>query len=202
MIRVAYFSTGSSQVTSLVYAPSLDLISPPEVGVTAVITDYYGPMPAYWTGSVVLPLPAQPSPSHVWSWVTNTWNFDLDAARDDAWERVKARRDQISDADYTWDGSVFQADPTSRQKIAVAAQAAREAIAAGDSISFLWTLADNSTRTLTATNMLAVFRGAVGRAETASYEATGKRAEIAVATTQAALDDIVARVTPVPPPVA
>jgi hypothetical protein len=156
----------------------------------------------YFDGAALQPMPTAPSPASEWSWVTKAWVFDLAKARDDAWERIKAKRDQDDHANLTWDGSVFQADATAQQAISLSAQVAREAIAASQETKFLWTLADNSTRVLTTTQMVSVFNQLTTRSRGLRDQATLKRAEVYVATTQADLDAIVISTTPRPVPVA
>jgi hypothetical protein len=159
-------------------------------------------MPAYESSGEILQRPDQPSPSHEWNVATKTWDFDLTKARDDAWERIKAKRDQDGFANLTWDGSVFQADAAAQQAITTSAQAAREAITAGQSPTFLWTLANNTNRVLTAAQMVTLFNQMMTRNKGLRDQAAMKRIEVSDALTQAELDDIVASTTPRPIPVA
>lgn len=42
-------------------------------GCEVIEHEYSGPLPAYWTGAEVLPLPPQPSPAHEWSGQSLAW---------------------------------------------------------------------------------------------------------------------------------
>lgn len=76
MIRVAYFDAATKLVLTLLSGSGLGGYPDAPAGQLAVLTDYAGPLPAYWTGTEILPLPPQPSPAHEWSgdalaWVLN-----------------------------------------------------------------------------------------------------------------------------------
>lgn len=104
------------------------------------------------------PQPARPSEVHVWSWATKTWVDprslpDFKAAK---WAEIKRARDQAEFGGFTWDGSAFDSDPTSQSRIQGAAQLATLAQLASQPFSIDWTLADNTVRTLSAADMIAV----------------------------------------------
>lgn len=96
-------------------------------------------------------LPPQP----FMRWVDGAWVDvrDLEQKKADKWEEVKAARDAAEHGGFTWDGSAFDSDPGSQTKIIGAAQLANMSPA-----SFLmdWTLKDNTVRTLTGAQMIAV----------------------------------------------
>lgn len=73
MIRVAYFEVTTKLVATLLSGAGLDGYPEPGTGQLAALTDYSGPLPAYWTGTEVLPLPPQPSPAHEWSGQALAW---------------------------------------------------------------------------------------------------------------------------------
>lgn len=80
----------------------------------------------------------------------------LDAAKLRQWALVKDARDAAQFGGFTWDGSTFDSDAMSQQRIMGAVQLAMMAAAAAQDYSVDWTLADNSTRTLAGANVLAV----------------------------------------------
>lgn len=71
------------------------------------------------------------------------------------WAEIKAARSAAEFGGFTWDGSVFDSDPTSQSRIQGASQLATLAIMNSQPFSIDWTLADNTVRTLSAADMLA-----------------------------------------------
>lgn len=73
MIKAAYFTQADGQVSSILTGPSLEGMPEAPAGQLATLTDYSGPLPAYWDGAVVCAIPDKPSPSHVWNWLNKQW---------------------------------------------------------------------------------------------------------------------------------
>ena len=96
-------------------------------------------------------LPPQP----YMRWVGGQWidPRELEAVKSDKWVEVRTARDAAEHGGFTWDGSVFDSDPESQTKIIGATQLANM-----NPASFLmdWTLQDNTVRTLTGAQMVAV----------------------------------------------
>jgi hypothetical protein len=78
---------------------------------------------------------------------------ELQAAK---WEDIKRSRDLIEFGSFTWDGSVFDADPVSTSRIMGAFSLALAAKMVAQPFSIDWTLKDNTVRTLSADEMIAV----------------------------------------------
>ena len=91
--------------------------------------------------------------------------ISLDKAKELKWNEMKLARDTTVYSPFVWDGSTFDADPTSQQRIAGAVQLAT----LDQDFTVDWTLANNTVRTLTAANMIAV-GVALGQAVNAAYE--------------------------------
>ncbi|SEL11782.1 protein of unknown function [Roseateles sp. YR242] len=81
---------------------------------------------------------------------------DLQKARDRRWAQIKQLREAHEFGPLTWDGSVFDADERAQLRIMGAVQLAAQAVAAGQPFSMDWTLADNSIRTLSAADLMAL----------------------------------------------
>ena len=99
-------------------------------------------------------IPAKPSPNHQFNYTTKQWEdprtlADLKAEK---WRNIKANRDAAEHGGFTWDGSVFDSDALSQQRITGAVTLAQMSPA----FTTVWTLKDNSTRTLSAADMFAV----------------------------------------------
>lgn len=103
---------------------------------------------------LVLPLPTQPSPHHTFDYTTKQWVdprtlSDLQVAK---WAQIKRDRDEAEFGGFTWDGSPFDSDAISQSRIQGAVQLA--AMAPGFTID--WTLADNTVRALSGSELAAV----------------------------------------------
>ncbi len=80
----------------------------------------------------------------------------LTLLKQDKWQSIKQQRDSSEFSGFTWDGSTFDSDQISQSRIQGAVQLASMSINAEQPFSIEWTLADNSTRILSAEQMLAV----------------------------------------------
>lgn len=110
----------------------------------------------YYSHSTEKPLkyPEKPNKCFVFNYVTEQWEdprtlADLKAEK---WRNIKANRDAAEHGGFEWDGSVFDSDALSQQRITGAVTLAQMSPA----FTTVWTLKDNSTRTLSAADMFAV----------------------------------------------
>ncbi len=67
--------------------------------------------------------------------------------------RVNELRDEKEQDYFVYDGDKFDSDPSSAQRIALAAQSASAAVSAGVEQPYPWTLYDNSVRVLAAAEL-------------------------------------------------
>lgn len=112
-------------------------------------------------------------------------------ARAQAWDRIKAARNGAEFGTFTWNGLVFDGDSESQRRIQGAAQLAAMAIAANVPWSIAWTLADNTTITMSAADMIAAGTSLAVSVAGAHNVARALRTQIDAATTQEELDAIV-----------
>lgn len=100
----------------------------------------------------------KPSLHHTFNYTTKQWEDPrtLDERKAQAWERIKAAREQEEFGVFAWGGGTFDCDQISQQRIQGAAQLASLAMVAGQPFSIDWTMADNSTMTLGASDMIGV----------------------------------------------
>jgi len=132
-------------------------------------------------------------PPHAWSvWSTDDIAWidprDLDQLKAAKWEEVKSARSNAEYGGFTWDGSPFDSDAASQQRIIGASQLATLNPSAFD---IDWTLADNTMRTLNAAEMNAVGM-TLGVHVNAQYvHARALRQQIADATTKEAVEAVV-----------
>lgn len=153
-----------------------------------------------YVGGVFQEMPAEvrakravpPTFPAVWDWDVGDWVDlrDFGQKRAAKWREIKAARSAAEFGGLTWDGSVFDSDPMSQQRIQGGVLMAQLALANSESFEIDWTLADNSVRTLGATEMMAVGR-ALGQ-HIAACHAKGRtlRNLVNAANTAAELDAI------------
>ena len=103
-----------------------------------------------------LPMPkgVQPSSIHVFDYTLKQWSDPrtLQEVKDQTWTQIKQARSQAEYAGFTWDGSTFDSDAISQNRITGAVTLAQMSTA----FSIAWVLANNSVRTLNQVDMLQV----------------------------------------------
>lgn len=106
------------------------------------------------------PEPPPDDDLRTWAWNAEAEAWEpaatMLALRDARWSQIKAQRDAVEFGGYTWDGSTFDSDRESQARIMGAVQMAVLAAAAGQPFAIAWTLADNTVRTLSGADMVAV----------------------------------------------
>lgn len=146
-----------------------------------------GPLPpgCYLQDGVPTDPPPQPTPNHVFDYSAKQWvdPRTLDEVKAAQWTAIKAARAAHELGGFVWGGSQFDSDQVSQQRIQGAVQLAQLAMAAGQPFEVDWTLADNSTRTLSATDVLQVGMALGGHITAAHTKARALRAAINAATT-------------------
>jgi len=113
------------------------------------------PDPATYGGSACVAISAPIDPaSSVWNGAS--WAPDMAALRERKWREVWKLRDEKINAGITVDGYRYDSDASARANVMGAAIAAQAALAVGEPFSVEWTLADNSSVTRDAVQMIAV----------------------------------------------
>jgi len=97
----------------------------------------------------IVAYPSQPSEGHVFNYGTEEWELDIALARSNKWKEVKLERQIRELSTFDWNSHTFQCDEISQIRL----QAAVQAATIDDTISMVWTLADNSTETFNATEL-------------------------------------------------
>ena len=142
----------------------------------------------------VLPLPNKPSPYHVFNYTTKQWEDPrtLQDLKDAQWTLIKQARTQAEYAGFTWDGSTFDSDAISQNRITGAVTLAQ----LSPSFTIDWTLADNTVRTLGQMDMFQVGEALGFHVQTQFVRGQSLREQIATATTREAVEAIVWPVAP------
>ncbi len=100
-------------------------------------------------------LPPKPNKFCVYDYDANIWvdPRTIQNFKDAKWVEIKAARSAAEYGGFAWDGSTFDSDAASQQRIIGASQLASLNPSA---FEIDWTLADNTVRTLSAADMQAV----------------------------------------------
>lgn len=87
-----------------------------------------------------------PSPHHVFDYSFKQWidPRTLDEIKAQKWAEIKSERDRIEFGGFDFEGNIYDSDQVSQGRILGAASAG---------LSQVWTLADNSTRSLSASQL-------------------------------------------------
>lgn len=186
-----YYKAVTGEAHTMVSGPSLDGFAPPRDGDLAILLEAPVSFPGYVDGTTYRAIPQAPSPAHQWDWPSKTWVLPLASAKEAKWEAVKAARDAQEFGTFSWNGLSFDGDRDAQRRLTVALEAAKEAIASSSEFSTFWKLADNTIISLSAQDVVAVYR-ACGEHNIRDNHAAAaiKYAQIQAATTIEELDAI------------
>ena len=108
----------------------------------------------YFEGGVHPAVPLRPSEAHTFNWQTKQWEDPrtLQDFKEIQWTLIKQARSQAEYAGFTWDGSVFDSDAISQNRITGAVTLAM----LSPEFTIGWVLADNTVRSLNQTDMMQV----------------------------------------------
>lgn len=100
----------------------------------------------YWNGSEFVSIGESPSPYHVFDYHTKQWidPRTLDEIKAQKWAEIKSQRNQLEFGGFEFEDNIYDSDQVSQGRITGAA-------AAG--IDQVWTLRDNTTVNLTASQL-------------------------------------------------
>jgi hypothetical protein len=106
----------------------------------------------YVSNNIILEKPEKPGEGYYWNNTSNTWVIQLSTIKNLKWNKIKQARDRAEFGGFIWDGSGFDSDAISQQRISGAVQLAM----INPSYTVDWTLSNNTTRTLSAQDIVAV----------------------------------------------
>ena len=88
----------------------------------------------------------QPTPFHEFDYITKEWvdSRSIEEVKNQKWAEIKAQRDQLEFGGFAFEGNIYDSDQVSQGRIMGAA-------AAG--VDQVWTLADNTSVELTASQL-------------------------------------------------
>jgi len=130
-----------------------------------------------------------PSEHHTFNWQTKQWEDPrtLQEIKDAQWALIKKARTRAEYAGFTWDGSTFDSDAISQNRITGAVTLAQ----LSNTFTIDWTLATNQVRTLNQSEMLQVGAALGVHVQTQFAKGQSLRVQIDAATTQAEVEAVV-----------
>lgn len=127
----------------------------------------------FWDFSLecFVPLGDMPSPFHTFDYTTKKWidSRTLYEIKDQRWDEIKSERDRLEFGGFEFEGNTYDSDQVSQSRIMGAAVAG---------IDQVWTLADNTTVELTASQLQQLY--AALQAHIASVHERGRIARQAI----------------------
>ena len=112
----------------------------------------------YFSGDSLHVLPDRPNPYEEWDWVSHSWMDlrTLDVAKAQKWSEMKVARDNAMRSDLSTPFGSFDANAPAQKSITDAVLLVQTLASIGESVDIGFTLADNSSITLTTTQMVQV----------------------------------------------
>ena len=179
----AVFHDPDGRITSVQRNATANVIG----GRSYVEADFDGdPDDFYVSGGEVISKGEKPSSAHVFDYSSASWTLDLSEAKDQAWEQIKQDREDQEYGAFTWNSHTFQCDQLSQSRIMSAVQRAQ----LDSTLTMVWTLSDNTTVSLNATELKQVGQALSAHIDACHIKARGLRSQIDAATTEVDLDAI------------
>jgi len=192
MTVAVYFEKSSGKALVCMSGPEGAEFPEPADTESVRMLDDFVELPGYFDDDIYVHVGTPPSPNLDFNYTTKQWEDPrtLQDRKAEKWAHAKAERDAQEFGPFSWGAFTFDGDAESKSRLSLAAMAAQAAIASGQVWEVDWTLADNSTVTLSAADVIGVVQ-AMGANITAAHQAARlKRAAIEAATTVEELDAI------------
>lgn len=138
------------------------------------------------SGALVFPDP-KPSDDHTFDYGTKQWSVLLSDQKQTKWSEIKASRDTEEFSTFVWNNHTFDCDEVSQRRIQGAVQLAL----IDDSLSIVWTLADNTTQTFAASELKQIGQALSNHVKDCHDRGRMLRVQIDAATTEEDLEAIV-----------
>ncbi len=135
------------------------------------------------SASAVFP-DARPSEDHSFDYATKQWVAEISDQKATKWTEIKVARNAEEFSTFAWNSHAFQCDERSQSRIVSAVQRAQLDAA----LTMVWTLSDNSTVSLNATELKQVGQALSSHIDACHVKARGLRGQIDAAETEAELD--------------
>ena len=125
----------------------------------------------YWDGSAFVSIGEPPSTHHTFDYITKQWidPRSIDEIKAQKWDEIKSQRNQLEFGGFEFESNVYDSDQVSQGRIMGAALAG---------VDQVWTLADNTTVELSASQLQQLYSAL--QAHIASTHERGRIARLAI----------------------
>lgn len=144
----------------------------------------------YIGGSFIHVGPAPQGLPYVFDKVAMKWVVDFESVKREKTISLKQQRDSAEFGHFTYNGMVFDGDVDAQRRLSGVVSAAKSAIAAGQTFTKEFTLADNSVVQLTAEDFVGIEMAKIWQVDVAFQEYRLKKAAIEAATTLEELEAV------------
>ena len=144
-MKRVFLSEHGEIVSSITADPTLIALNTPE-GAEYIDTDRTICLSDYWNGSMFVSIGEPPSLHHTFDYTTKQW-LDVRTIyeiKEQKWKELKIQRDKLEFGGFEFDGGIYDSDQVSQGRI-------MGAVIAG--VDQIWTLADNTTVELSASQL-------------------------------------------------
>ena len=138
----------------------------------------------YWNGSEFISIGNPPTPNHTFDYVIKEWVDlrTLDEIKAQKWQEIKRQRDAIEFGGFEFEGNTYDSDQVSQGRIIGAVMA---------QVDQNWTLANNTTVDLTASQLTQLYQALQVHIASAHERGRIAREAIQAATTKDQVEAIV-----------
>lgn len=181
IVQVAYLSGNQGMVAAMLGCKVMEITQKESARVRGV---------SYVKDSRII-VAGDPPRNREWDWKTLSWTDPrtISDLRAQVWSRMKTARAAATAAPFEMDGMKFDAGPLSVAALNTQATAAANH-AGSKPFEVLWTLADNTTATLTRTQLLKLQAGVAQRAATVHNQFQALREQVDAAPDRGALESL------------
>jgi hypothetical protein len=189
MIQITIFNRATGQIQRIVACDETSISYQYDTSICDHIVGVFADDKYYIENGVAILIPAKPSENHIFNYTTKQWEDPrtLQDIKDVQWALIKQSRTRAEYSGFTWDGSIFDSDAVSQNRITGAVTLAQ----LSSSFTIDWTLQNNTVRTLSQTDMLQVGAALGVHVQTQFTKGQALRAQIDAATTVAEVEAVV-----------
>lgn len=191
-MRYAVFVVATGQITKVVQCDPTNIGVQLAAGEGAMAMASGDDATHYIANDSAIAMPARPSQNHVFDYASKAWvdPRTLQDRKNAAWETIKAAREAVIDANLATPYGTFDCKVKDRTNITDAVLLLQTLAALGTPTTIDFTLADNSSVTLTTSEMVTVGLLLGQKVQAAHGIARGLRTQIEAATSVAEVEAI------------
>lgn len=177
-------NANSGQITKSISNASIEVAEANLSNDELIISEQPVFMTDYWDGERFVSTPPPPSLNHIFDYATKQWidPRSLDEIKAQKWAEIKSKRDAFEFGGFEFEGNIYDSDQVSQARIMGAVMA---------QVDQVWTLANNTTVVLTASQLTQLYQALQAHIASAHERGRIAREAIQAATTKEQIEAIV-----------